>query len=125
MVEVSPGLYMAIKISFKVYWHYEKSKDLVDKLGLARELAREKWSIEWVQARNPRLEFTLWNQGKRAIFVRADEGNLYTLIMPHNHILYGKVYSFLKSHKLAVHAELVDFEELDLSRDELKLLMKY
>jgi len=121
------SVYMAIKLTFKVYWHYEKMAELSKKLGIERELRNEGFDAKLVPTPHPRIEFNLWNQDKRAIFLHSEpsDDNLYSLIIPDNRLLYSKIYSLLKSHGLIVTARMVEFPETGIPQSLQGLLLRY
>jgi len=121
------AVYMAIKITFKVYWHYDKMTELATKLGLERELRNDGFSTRYISTPHPRIEFDLWNADKRAIFLHAEptDENTYSIIIPDNRLLYSKIYSLLKSHNLALKARMVEFPETGVPESLLGLLKRY
>jgi len=121
------SVYMAVKLTFKVYWHYDKMAELAKKLGIERELRQEGFAAKFVAAMHPRVEFTLWNQDTRAIFLHAEpaEENLYSIIIPDNRLLYSKIYSLLKNHNLPVRGRMVDLSETGVPQPLYGLLKRY
>lgn len=127
MVAMDASVYMAIKLTFKVYWHYEKMGDLAKKLGVERELKQEGFHTQFIPSPHPRVEFELWNADKRAIFIHSEpsDDNLYSLIVPDNRLLYSKVYALLKAHNLSIKARMVEFPDTGVPSELTGLLKRY
>ena len=118
---------LVTEIEFRTGRRYEKSLDLLQKLGLEDELSKD-YMIRDAKTEGgayPKVSFTDIKGANRAVFISPVAERHYKLHLPDNHALYNKVHGLLTAKNVRFAPQLVHADDLGLTTDNRELLRFY
>lgn len=118
---------LVTEISFRTNKRYERMPELLERLGLEKELMND-YTVRSAKTESgayPRVTFTHTKGIERGIFLSPEAERQYKLHLPNNHALYNKVYGILRAKKVRFEPKLVDMDDISLRDEHLELLKPY